>query len=317
MSEVQPSSPLGGESSPSEVAWRQGDVFSLREVFILADGGHSCHSVPHGVVLISQTCDVVLPDRVNVQVAPIVQLEGDVAREARDGKRSRYVRLPQMGDGHFADLDIVCTVNKGSLKSLWVGSGVCGDVEDRRFAGAVARRFGRFAFPDCVSDAMKVLRDVIQSKSKKPESPFGRILEDVLELRAESGDWTQATPDVTLIFALRPGVLPALSDEDFAAVSESYSRYDEILPSSAKAVLTQIANDLCRGGPTDPVEVHCLWQRLADAAAISCEYQAQRISDGVHPTFVGDVISADEFPLTRVRNSEVVDLDHLSVPVPL
>jgi hypothetical protein len=207
----------GSESDSQDESsqWRQADKFSLDTVAVTsATGEPALVETTNGIALVSQSCDVVLPHRLNVQVAPIIELVGNDARAARDGKRSRYAHLPRLGDTSFADLDHVSTVAKTALAGKRVGEGVAGDDETRRFAAAIARRFGRFAFPDDVSDAMKALRDLVQSKATKPQSPFGTVLADVLELRAESKAWAAVASEVTLVFVLFPGALPTLPDDD-------------------------------------------------------------------------------------------------------
>ena len=51
------------EDQPVDAAdyskWRQGDVFSMRTVAILTESGPELLPAPHGVVVMSQTCDVV------------------------------------------------------------------------------------------------------------------------------------------------------------------------------------------------------------------------------------------------------------------
>lgn len=307
------------ERSRSEFSeWRQADRFALEAVAFLGDDAQpGSLRTPDGVALVSQSCDVVLPHRQNVQVAPLVRLSGDNSRAARDGKRSQYAHLPQLGDDWFADLDHVSTVSKAALASRRLGPGVASDKDARRFAAAIARRFGRFAFPDDVSDAMKSLRDLVQSRATKSESPFGKILHEVLELRAESRAWTAAASDVTLIFVLKPGALPTLPDDDPGAMPASVSRYQP-KTSSAKSQLTEIAQALTGPARWNAFEKYWLWQMLADAAALLCDAQASNAnSTASHPTFTGEVVSGDEFALTRVRRSEIVDLDHLSTPFPM
>lgn len=298
--------------------WRQGDKFSLDSVAVMATAGEAS-TVPtsNGVALVSQSCDVVLPHRLNVQVAPIIELVGNDARAARDGKRSQYAHLPRLGENSFADLDHVSTVAKSALSGTHVAQCVVGDDETRGFAAAIARRFGRFAFPDDVSDAMKALRDLVQSKATKPQSPFGKVLAEVLELRAESRAWAEEASEVTLVFVLLPGALPTLPEDDPGARPATLDKF-EPSESTAQKRLTEIASAL-----TNPAagwsahEKFWLWVLLADAAALLCEAQGRGVTASHHPTFVGEVISGDEFPLTRVRRSEIVDLDHLSPPFPL
>jgi hypothetical protein len=107
------------------------------------------HPAPNGVVILSQTCDVVLPDRLTVVAAPLVRLSGDVLRQAVKGGRPRYVAVPAAGADTFADLDIIGTLDKNILARTPVTDGVgAADVDIRRFGQRIARRFGRFAFPN-------------------------------------------------------------------------------------------------------------------------------------------------------------------------
>lgn len=309
---------IGPGPDPEDASdWRQADKFALDHIVLMADDGQpDLLETRHGVALISQSCDVVLPHRSKLQVAPIVELSGENSRAARDGKRSQYAHLPQLGDDWFADLDHMSAVSKAALTGRRAGPGVEGDIAIRRFAGAVARRFGRFAFPDDVSDALKALRDMVQSKASKPQSPFGRILQDVLELRAESRDWSAVPAEVTLVFVVLPGALPTIPDDDPATLPPSVEQY---LPdrNSARLKLGEIATTLTEHGYWTALERYWLWQLLAEAASLLCEAEAAKMLHNAHPTFTGEVVSADEFPLTRVRRSEIIDLDHLSTPTPL
>lgn len=56
------------------------------------------------IVIVSQTCDVVLPTRPSVILAPIVTLSGTLARQAASREMPRYVQVPLRGDYSFADL---------------------------------------------------------------------------------------------------------------------------------------------------------------------------------------------------------------------
>src|SRR5687767_4743179 len=86
---------------------RQGDLLQLDALPMLGLGGTQEHTLPLGAALISQTCDVVLPNRPNVVVAAVAQLNRQDSREARAGKRPRYVHLPAAGDDTFADLEYI------------------------------------------------------------------------------------------------------------------------------------------------------------------------------------------------------------------
>ena len=143
------------------------------------------------------------------------------------------------------------------------------------------------------------------------------MLAEVLELRAESKAWAEEASDVTLVFVLLPGALPTLPDDDPGARPATLDKFEPD-ESTAQKKLTEVAAALTN--PAAGWSAHeklWLWALLADAAALHCETRGRSANASNHPTFVGEVISGDEFPLTRVRRSEIVDLDHLSAPFPL
>lgn len=127
-------------------------------------------SAPDGVVIVSQTCDVVQSNRSAVQVARLVHLEGSTAVEARDGRRPRYVHVPARGQTAFADLEVIGTMTKVSLAGQERTPGVDADGDVRRFGQAVGRKFNRFPFPDHVVDWLRPLEEIAQSKSQRPQS---------------------------------------------------------------------------------------------------------------------------------------------------
>lgn len=281
------------------------------------DGKPVAVPAPLGVVLVSQTCDVVLPGRPAVQVARRVRLPDAQAAQARDGKRPRFAHLPQLGQNDFADLDVISTIAKSRLVELTRAAGVLGDEEGRRFAGAVARKFGRFAFPDEVTPWLKPLEEVVASKARKSASPEGRALEAVVELRVEAvGGWSATPYNLTLCVIVQPGTLPAFPDDDFPDLPPElatwlYEDEDNLRRSSG-----EIADRL--GRTVEAEEKQWLWTALGEAWAGKCR-PAQGCSEAIHDAVASvlpEVVPADEFTLTRVRRSEILDLDHLSGPTP-
>ena len=106
--------------------------------------------------------------RLTVVAAPLVRLSGDVLRQAVKGGRPRYVAVPAAGADTFADLDIIGTLDKNILASMPVTDGVGpADADIRRFGQRIARRFGRFPFPDEVVPWLTPLTDIVTSKYGK------------------------------------------------------------------------------------------------------------------------------------------------------
>jgi hypothetical protein len=300
-------------------SYRQGDVLEdLAAVVVVGPTGEAVEvAAPLGVVVVSQTCDVVLANRLSVQLAQRVRLGDREASEARDGKRPRYVHLPQIGDRDFADLDVAMTVSKSHISGLRRRPGVLTDKEVRRFAGAVARKYGRFPFPDNVTPWLRPLEDVVSSRVRKPNSPEGRVLEEVVELRVESASgWGSGPFQLTLCVIVKPGVLPTFQNDELPDLPEGlglwlYGGSGNLVRGSA-----QIAERLLR--TTDPTERYWLWMAIGDAWAVRCSPPADSTETVLAAVsdLTAEVLTADEFPLTRVRRTEILDLDHLSGPTP-
>lgn len=118
--EVSELGSLDESTTKALAAYRQGDLLEgLDSVHVLGPDGHQVPvPAPLGLVLVSQTCDVVLPGRPAVQVARRIRLPVNDARDARDGKRPRYAHLPQIGERDFADLDVMGTMAKRQVAVL-------------------------------------------------------------------------------------------------------------------------------------------------------------------------------------------------------
>lgn len=296
--------------------WRQGNVFDYPQLCVIDDaGGIQWHPTPNGAALISQTCDAVIEERPSVQLAPVVLLEGASARDARAGKRPRYAHVPELEGQFFVDLDCVSTVSKRQLVGIHRRAGVVSDDQVRRFAGAVARKFGRFAFPDSVVRALQPLKKLIESKASKEASPFGMALNDVVELRvASSSGWQHPPYEIVLIFVLEPGVIPMFPDDQFP--EEPPADFRSVFCDENGRVRkspTEIA-EAWNGGGLSAEEKYWLWEWLAESAANMCARSGIELEE--IGSISSEVADADYFPLTRVRRTEILDLEHLSPPLP-
>ena len=104
----------------------------------------------HGVVELSQTCDVVRGCRARpfVEVAPLVEASEIWVEEIRRLKRPAFAYVPKVAHKHLvADLDRVMTVEKALVAGWNRTPGWEEDAEVRDFASALARKRSRFAFP--------------------------------------------------------------------------------------------------------------------------------------------------------------------------
>lgn len=300
-------------------AFRQGDLIDsvLQLTVMAADGSGRSVDTPLGVVLVSQTCDVVLANRFMVQLAPCVVLPEKEAREARAGKRPRYAALPSLGDDHFADLEVIATVDKAFLVDRSRRPGVVEDQDVRHFGRSVARKFGRFPFPDEVTPWLRPLEEVVSARAGKLTSPEGAVLDGVVELRIEAtGGWRVSPYDLTLVVVLQPGVLPTFPEDSLPELPGDLSAW---LYTEA-GVLQRRSADIAERlrSSTEPVRRYWLWMALAESWAERCRPKgtpAEGVMAAVN-SIVSEVVTADEYPLSRVRRSEQLDLDHLSGPLP-
>lgn len=312
--------------TPDEQAWlsdfRQGDVVPLVELPVQDPDGVFPMTLGLGAVVVSQTCDVVQADRRTVSLAPIVRLEGRPAEEARDGKRPRFVTVPALGAEHFADLEVVATVTKATLVGLHRTAGVRTDEEVRDFARAVARRFGRFAFPDDVVPWLRPLEEVLASKATKPHSPEGLAIGRVAEIRVEAAEgWTNEPPySLTLCFITRPEVFEDLPDRESLPDCPNDLRplVNRTGPAGSRPVVAQLYERLQK--ERDPVRIYYLWQAIGSAWAARCVPKGgatRSVLEAIQGGVIGaEVISPFDFTYFRYRKSVMLDLDHLSSALP-
>jgi hypothetical protein len=290
--------------------WRQGDVFCDGKTFVF---DHRWSPQPvrgaYGAVIISQSCDASLPGREQVQIAPVVRLEDQSdLREALSGKRTQYLALPRIGAEFFADLDGITTVMKTALLSSERARGVETDQEIREFAFSLARRFGRFAYPDEVVECFKPLIEALRSKARKENTPLGKVLADVHSFRVQCGDWSTEPYALTLIVILEPGTVTS----DFEAIGDCPEDLTRLGDKAVGDRISAYANYLNSGG-RNPTERYFGWQLLADAWAQRCEETAAvRGLTRIVSSVTAQLTSTDEFPMSHYLATESLDLDYLS-----
>ncbi len=308
-------------------AWRQGDVIRPAKFVHLADlsrpgtpisaaaaerGRTGAMAIvaaePDGLVVISQTCDIVAKSPIDapyVSAGVLVRLDGDRAAAARAGERPRYVHIPQLGLEWFVDLDQIVSVEKAALVGVSPERGLEGSHEESRFGAAVGRKFSRFAFPDDLHESLRSLQERFKSRHTRPNSAEGDALRQVTQIRVSTdGDWSSDSLNVHLVFLVPPGTLPPVeADDDFAEPTFELQQWLDAKARAAADIAERLRASTTLGDRT------VLWSRLADAwagmAATPC---------GVVTRVTAEVLGADEYSVARYWSSERLDLDYLSGP---
>ena len=308
----------GHTRTSCDIEFVQGDVFDLKSVFMAAPspGGEGAVAgvvdCPEGVVVISQTCDALLSEL--VQVARLVTLEDQPAKEAVTGKRPRYIPVKVEGKQKFADLSYVMTVDCECLCSSRL---VCHGVPDfdsqRLFRDLVSRRFGRFPFPDDVVKWCKPLREKIAPKARK-ESSQGELLRRVRCIRVEDNNgWVDdGSYSLNIIFLTVPGALPTIDDTtDCSVPNKLLQSLCSISPSKqaeriSEYICNRSAHDLSDGA------ICKLWEMLANAWVAQCNEKYDQMDGHARVEGNAEVVPEDEYSFSRFRQSEQLDLDYLS-----
>lgn len=214
-----PENPRVEEVDKSLSAWRQGDCVLGEQVFVhrfdpdlpLADpelagaepGVQNAEMPVKGLVVLTQTCDIVrsCANRPYLEVCPLVQVDGAKLHDIERGRYPGYAFLPGLASkGLVADLDRVMTIEKPIAASWSRTPGCSTDQQGREFAGCLARKRARFAFPDDFTNLAKKLVSHLKSKHGKG-SPEGRALQVLREIRVRAApDWDADPVTITFWF---------------------------------------------------------------------------------------------------------------------
>jgi len=200
--------------------WRQGDCV-LGEHWLLfrldvgapiteearvaaAEGADAGEAEVRGLMLLTQTCDIVRScrDRPFVEVCPLVEVDNDKLDEIRKGRRPNYAYIPGIADntGLVGDLDRLMTVEKAVVAGWDRVTGCRDDDEVRRLSLALARKRARFAFPDDFVVFVKDLQSRLISKHNK-NSDEGRALRALREIRVRAApSWDAEHVQLTFWF---------------------------------------------------------------------------------------------------------------------
>lgn len=202
------------------LVWRQGDCV-LGEHWLLfrldvgapiteearvaaAEGADAGEAEVRGLMLLTQTCDIVRScrNRPFVEVCPLVEVDDGEFEVIRKGRRPNYAYIPGIADDTrlVGDLDRLMAVEKAVVAGWNRLNGCRDDDEVRRLSLALARKRARFAFPDDFVAFVKDLQSRLTSKHNK-NSDEGRALRALREIRVRAApSWDAEQVQLTFWF---------------------------------------------------------------------------------------------------------------------
>lgn len=165
-------------------------------------------SAVKGLVVVSQSCDIVRECAKSecVEVSALIRVEDDAAFEAvRKKRRLRYAYVPGLASRKLvADLEKIMTVEKAVVAGWSRIQGCSTDRERSTFAAALARKRGRFAFPDEFNRGLSKFRDRLKRAEGK-KTAEGDLLAALDEIRVQaSPEWSAAKVIVFFWFLAEP-----------------------------------------------------------------------------------------------------------------
>jgi hypothetical protein len=211
---------------------------------------------------------------------------------------------------------IVSTISKVDLAQLERKPVVLSSREQRVFAQRIGRLYTRFPFPDEVQPWLRPMEELLEKKAGKAESPEGRVLQRVLEVRVESEHgWSESEPPYDLTITLL--IEDALA-EGYPETSESLGLWLYDGSRAVKRGASEIAQKLLVAQSLE--ERTLLYDALAEAWANRCR-SAEADEDPAVASAVAslrvEVVPVWEYTMDRAYRSEQLDLDYLSPPRPI
>lgn len=190
-------------------SWRQGDyTLDAREFPTMFVNEHGSMDVAwvEGWVVLTQTCDIVnfAEGRDLVAVAPLVKAKLGLMQAVAKGTTPAAAQLENSpGENLVVDLTKLCAVQKKALAGMRRAIGFSSDETRCTFAHTLERRYGRFAFPDALSDG-PVIAIRNQSKDKhKRNSDSGRVYRSLRCIRVSaSPDFNTRGAEIQFIAVL-------------------------------------------------------------------------------------------------------------------
>lgn len=191
-------------------SWRQGDFAVDVGGFLFAgpaENEDAFEAEEHlekivGLIAISQSCDIVRRTgrRDHVTVCPLIQVDADELAAIRSGRRPYLTTVENTHETIVADLRRIMSVDKDLVRKWDRQEGFSSEEGRVRFAAALERKFGQFAFPDKFDHAMKPFRNRVWSRHTKTQSGPGKVYRSLVQIRFRAEpDWSAEKRIITVI----------------------------------------------------------------------------------------------------------------------
>ena len=194
--------------------WRQGDFALDVGGFLFAgkaegDDRFDAEEITDnivGLVVISQTCDIVrrTGERSLVAVCPLIKVPAAELSTVRKGRRPYLTDIENTDSEVIADLRRVMSVHKDVVQTWTRQAGFTNDITRLRFAAALERKFGQFAFPDDFHQATKIFHERVWSRHSKPESEPGKVYRSLVQIRfGAEPNWTAEKRKINVVAIMK------------------------------------------------------------------------------------------------------------------
>lgn len=303
----------GGLGEPLKwSAAAQGDTVALDHLGYWAGNDESAEQVqtPHGVVLMSQTCDLV-QDRDRVLVAPVAEVSPAVMSAVRKGAKPLLIPVGAEPN-HVADLERVLSVPRAVLDGAAVLTHAVqersGEAADR-LSARIGRGLHRFAFPDAVHDSLSKMKKKIAEWYEKNTS-LAAVLRLVDEFRISCLDWESAGRDISITAVVPEEYLPAADARDsswrWGVGSVTDLRNGEM---PATIALERVSHLILKNIEAEnDAAVVALWEIWIDALAKAVLPAATADVTSIELSVMSDV----EYTYRLMKSSETLDFSVLS-----
>lgn len=312
---------MGMEVDAAEVAqtlnWAeatQGDILKLDSLWYASgpNGEMVEHPTPDGVVLLSQTCDLVRGrDEDRILVAPVQRPSKQEQSAVRKGRKPMLVLVGSARD-RVAEMGRVVSLPRAMLHDCALIERTCSQQSGRdaaELASRITRALGRFAFPDGVHESLRRFqRKILDSYDKSTK--FARALHVVDEFRLECSDWSSDHKELTLYAIVDAECLPAAdlksSGWEWGVESVAGLKVQERPEQLALERISELieVNAQARNDSA-LVELWRLWQDIIQRDLLSAPVEDVELIDFV-------VVSGDDLRYSDYLKTQPLDFSTLS-----